>query len=258
MKLKNIFKVFESKSKSEEDLNKVKSISLSENTWEIEYKLLQSQINPHFLYNTLDSIRSEALKHNENEIASMIERLSRFFRYSISSTGNFVKISEELNHINDYYYIQKFRFEERLEMVIKIDSEELKECYIPKMTLQPLIENAITHGLEKKLNPGLITIHIFGTKKKVYIQIEDNGVGIESELLKKINDKLISSDLKFDRISKNSGIALLNVNARLKMFFGKTYGIKVRSLVNVGTTMEIIVPRVSDNELAEYDFRLKL
>lgn len=258
MKLKNIFKVFESKSKSEEDLNKVKSISLSENTWEIEYKLLQSQINPHFLYNTLDSIRSEALKHNENEIASMIERLSRFFRYSISSTGNFVKISEELNHINDYYYIQKFRFEERLEMVIKIDSEELKECYIPKMTLQPLIENAITHGLEKKLSPGLIMIHIFGTKQKVYIQIEDNGVGIESELLKKINDKLISSDLKFDRISKNSGIALLNVNARLKMFFGKTYGIKVRSLVNVGTTMEIIVPRVSDNELAEYDFRLKL
>lgn len=258
MKLKNIFKYFASTPKSEDDFNKDTSISLSENTWEIEYKLLQSQINPHFLYNTLDSIRSEALKHNENEIASMIEKLSRFFRYSISSTGNFVKISEELSHINDYYYIQKFRFEERLNMVIKIDSEELKECYIPKMTLQPLIENAITHGLEKKLSPGLIMIHIFGTKQKVYIQIEDNGVGIESELLKKINEKLISSDIKFDRISKNSGIALLNVNARLKMFFGKTYGIKVRSLVNVGTTMEIIVPRVSDNELAGYDFRLKL
>lgn len=256
LNFKALLKCIKNASKKEEVIEK-RSIDISENSWEMEYKMLQSQINPHFLYNTLDSIRSEALKYKENEIASMIEKLSRFFRYSISSTGNFVKISEELNHINDYYYIQKFRFEERLNMEIKLDEEGLKECYIPKMTLQPLIENAITHGLEKKLTPGLIVIHIFGTKEKVYIQIEDNGVGIEADLLKNINERLASSDTKFDRLSKNSGIALLNVNARLKMFFGASYGIKVKSLVDVGTTMEIIVPRVSDKELLKYATGMK-
>ncbi len=256
MKLRKIIDCIKKSSVEDSNIESQK-LSPSENTWEIEYKMLQSQINPHFLYNTLDSIRSEALKYNENEIANMIEKLSRFFRYSISSTGDFVKISEELNHINDYYYIQKFRFEDRLNLEIEIEEEELKECYIPKMTLQPLIENAITHGLENKLSPGLITIHIFGTKEKVYIQIKDNGVGIETDLLRNINEKLSSSDIKFERLSRKSGIALLNVNARLKMFFGHDFGLNVKSLINIGTTMEIIVPRVSDKELIKYDNRLK-
>ena len=104
--------------------------------------------------------------------------------YGISSTGNFVKLSEELNHINDYYYIQKFRFEDRLSLEVKVISTDTLDCYIPKMTLQPILENAITHGLENKLTPGKIEIVISETEKKVYININDDGVGIPKEHLK--------------------------------------------------------------------------
>jgi len=224
-----------------------------EDVWELEYKMLQSQINPHFLYNTLDSIRSEALKSGETVIAGMVEKLSRFFRYSISSTGNFVKLSEELNHINDYYYIQKFRFEDRLSLEVKVISTDTLDCYIPKMTLQPILENAITHGLENKLTPGKIEIVISETEKKVYININDDGVGIPKEHLKIINDRLSSSELYFEKRSEKGGLALLNVNARLKLTFGQNYGIHVSSAVNVGTQMEIIIPRVTDKNLSAYD-----
>ena len=120
----------------------------------VEVSALQSQINPHFLYNTLDSIRSKALLDKQTEIAAMTEILSKFFRYCISNDESLVKIKEEINHIRDYYYIQKYRFEDRIDIEIVIEDDEIYELYIPKMTLQPLIENAMIHGLERLAHQG--------------------------------------------------------------------------------------------------------
>ena len=116
---------------------------------QMQYQALQSQINPHFLYNTLDSIRGEALMAGNENIASMTERLSRFFRYCISNKGNIATIRDEINNILDYFYIQEYRFGDKFHLEIEVD----EECYsykIPQMTLQPIVENAIFHGLERK------------------------------------------------------------------------------------------------------------
>jgi len=146
----------------------------------LELSVLQNQINPHFLYNTLDSIRSQALMNGQTEIAAMTERLSRFFRYCISNQEGLVKIQEELNHVYDYYFIQKYRFEDRFDMEIKTEDESIYDLYITKMTLQPLLENAISHGLERIISrKGLVTINLFMTDNTVIIKISDHGIGMK-------------------------------------------------------------------------------
>ena len=128
--------------------------------WQVELSFLQHQINPHFLYNTLDSIRSRALMDRQRKIARMTEILARFFRYCISRDDSMVRVGEELDHIRDYFYIQKFRFEDRFDMEIDVEREELLELFLPRMTIQPLVENAMIHGLEKVEHKGLIRMSL--------------------------------------------------------------------------------------------------
>ncbi len=219
----------------------------------MEYTTLQSQIDPHFLYNTLESIRSRALLDGNKEIASMTEILSKFFRYCISNGEKLIKIREEIDHIQDYYYIQKYRFEDKIDMEIKVEKEELLDGYIPKMTLQPLVENAMVHGLEQITGNGKITMILQQMGKKIVIYVEDNGAGMSVEQLNKLNDRmrqpLIDASLQK---GGHSGIALTNVNARIRIVCGEEYGIHYRSAEGRGTQAVLMFPYVDEFERVKY------
>lgn len=215
-----------------------------------EYLALQNQINPHFLYNTLEGIRSEALIEGVDSIANMTEALATFFRYTISNVDKLVTLEAEINNVKNYYKIQQFRFGEKLELNMDFqdeDSEDILQAKIPKLTLQPIFENAIFHGLERKLGKGILTLKVFATNKRLIIVISDNGVGIEEERVKELNQKLRGASLEYmkeDR--KRGGIALLNVNNRIKLIFGDEYGIYVYSKIGAGTDVEITMPLIRD------------
>lgn len=219
----------------------------------IDLYTLQGQINPHFLYNTLDSIRSKALLDGQGEIASMTEILSRFFRYCISNDESLVQIREEIGHVRDYYHIQKFRFEERFSMEIQAESEEIYNYFIPKMTLQPLVENAMIHGLEKVNRKGLLIIRLIATEKKILITVSDNGAGMDIFQLDKLNERMSQILISGSRKGGHNSIAITNVNARLKMTFGEEYGIHYRSMVNKGTDAVVTIPRIDNFMRIKYE-----
>lgn len=140
--------------------------------------MLQSQINPHFLYNTLECIRGQALLHNEEEIAQTAKALSLFFRYSISGKTSIVTIGEELDNIKNYIQIQRFRFSERFSVEIDVEDSSLTNVMIPKLTLQPILENSIIHGFSDIVSGGILTIRVKRVSQNVSIEISDNGKGM--------------------------------------------------------------------------------
>lgn len=209
--------------------------------------MLQNQINPHFLYNTLDSIRWHALHKHAPEVAKMLEILAAYFRYSIDMKDDVVTIYDELKNIKDYFSIQQYRFSDRLNLEIHYDTEDLLKASIPKMTLQPLIENAIFHGLERKAANGLITVKIFHTQHTLYIRVQDNGQGIPLEKLHSINEK-IENGLHVNKNSayqKSENLALWNINQRIRLFFGQDYGMHLYSAESEGTTVVISLPWIN-------------
>ncbi|MCI8512381.1 MAG: sensor histidine kinase [Lachnospiraceae bacterium] len=208
---------------------------------QIEYSALQSQINPHFLYNTLEAIRSQALFNKQAEIAAMTEKLGRFFRYCISNREDIVTIQDELDNIRDYFFIQQYRFENRFSFDV-LCSAPLDKA-IPKMTLQPIVENAIFHGLEQKRGRGAVTIQVIQTQCKFYITISDNGIGMSEEQVIRMNQKLQRLE-KQNKAAEayRKGIALTNVNNRIKLQFGEEYGLRVCSVEGQGTDVEVCIP----------------
>lgn len=212
----------------------------------IELSIFENQINPHFLYNTLDSIRGEALCNDQKDIALMIENLSRFFRYCISSKGRIVKLSEELNNVRDYFFIQKYRFGDRIEMDIEIENDDILEYYIPKITIQPVVENAIAHGIESSGRKGKVVIRLGATDSKIYIHIEDNGNGMSEAELVRLNDRLKNNLVEVSSNKKHSGIAIQNINSRIRICFGDEYGLHYRSIQGEGTDVTIVLPLVND------------
>lgn len=225
-------------------IKKIYSIRLSQK--EAELNALQNQINPHFLYNTLESIRGAALYHGINDIAAMSKALSLLFRYSISERV-LVSIKEELQHLENYIAIQNFRYENKFSMLLSIPSE-LLNYKILKLTLQPLIENSIKHGLEKKLGRGIIKIEILELDNNIKIQISDDGLGIPPKKLDELNRALANDKHPpiNDGDHTGTGIGVMNVNSRIKLYFGDQYGLKFRN-AHVGTTVEITLPAVREN-----------
>lgn len=165
-----------------------------------ELTALQSQINPHFLYNTLETIRGQALIDDNEEIAKMVEALSAFFRYSISRKGNLVTLRDELANIENYMLIQRYRFNNRFSMEVLIDEEdeEAFDFLIPRLIIQPVVENAIFHGLEEKLEGGKVTIDIIVTDKNLILMISDNGKGMDVDTLKELNARIQSNNVELD------------------------------------------------------------
>lgn len=214
-----------------------------------QYLALQNQINPHFLYNTLEGIRGETLNAGLENVAKMAEALATFFRYTISNVENLVTLEDELTNVNNYYIIQRYRFGERLSLNVECDTEneiEIMSYKLPKLTLQPIVENAIYHGIERKIGNGNVNIKIETTATRLIITISDNGIGITEDRLREINDKLNRTTLEYIKPDSetHSGIAAVNVNNRIKLLFGEEYGICMYSTSNVGTDVEITLPLI--------------
>ena len=207
--------------------------------------VLQSQINPHFLYNTLDSIRGQAIINGEKNIAAMLEALANFFRYSISRKENRVTFREEMVNMENYIKIQNYRFQGKF--IVEVDESakagDIQDCIVPKLMLQPIVENAILHGLEQK-KEGRVLIMADSTEDILLITVSDNGVGMSEEKLEQLNQAL-----EQEHLNKNSksthGIALPNVHSRIRNLFGEEYGITVYSTEGKGTDVEILLPRSS-------------
>jgi len=208
-------------------------------------KALQTQINPHFLYNTLDSIRGLAVKEGQIKISQMTKALSGIFKYSISKTEELTTIQEEIKNVENYMLIQQLRFDNRF--VLLKDFEEvgsLLEATLPKMTIQPIVENAVYHGLEPKIGKGMVKIKIYMTQKRLVISVNDDGVGIMPERLNEIYSSLSHKEEKQTCSADKTSIALKNVNERIKLFYGERYGLSIYSTLGVGTTVDIVLPLI--------------
>ncbi len=217
-----------------------------------QFLALQNQINPHFLYNTLEGIRSEALLAGLDSVATMTEALSTFFRYTISNVENLVSLQQELENTKNYFFIQQFRFGNRIKLHISFEGEqehEVLQYRIPKLTLQPIVENCIVHGLECKVGVGNLYIRVETSESRLFITVRDDGVGMQEDVLQQMQKKL--STRSFDYVKRDEhqgGIALVNVNNRIKLLFGEQYGLIVTSRVGVGTDVAISLPRSKGEE----------
>ena len=209
---------------------------------EAELNALQSQINPHFLYNTLDSIRGRLIGEGLREESQIVESLSNLFRYSISPKAVYNTLDQELENVENYMRIMRYRFGDRLRFIREIDESVpyIRHCELPKLTLQPIVENAILHGMEKRSDGGTITIRASITEAGLSICVEDNGVGMEPEVL----DRLAIKFREGAPVQQPSGggIALVNVHERIRMRYGENYGVAVYSDVGLGTQVNLLLP----------------
>jgi len=232
--------------------NKQDAIRMSKK--QAEYLALQNQINPHFLYNTLEAIRGDAICAGMESIAETTEALSTFFRYSITGVDKLVTLEEELDNVENYFKIQYYRFGEKLKLKMTYpDDEDVFQLEIPKLTIQPFVENAIFHGIEKKVDRGTVEVKIETTQQKVMVTISDNGVGMDEQKVEEINSYLIRAAANHigESSRQRGGIAMKNVNSRIKLLFGEEYGIQVYSTKNIGTDIKVILPRIQRGQYEE-------
>lgn len=204
---------------------------------ELELKQLQNQINPHFIYNTLESIHMMAEINDDTETSTMAEYFGTIIRYSMNRRVNTVKLKEELSIIDNYIYLQKMRFDS-LFTIENLVNEDVLECEIIKMIIQPLIENCIYHGLSECNGNGKIIIQGIKANNKLIITVSDNGIGIDEKRLTDLNDYIN------DRNQLFNGIALRNINKRLKLNYGEEYGLEITSIVGNGTSMILTLPYI--------------
>lgn len=202
-----------------------------------ELKALQSQINPHFLYNTLDSINWMVRMGRNDKVEEMIDALSTFFRISLSKGRHFISIREELIHVEKYIMIQKVRYERIMESEICVP-EELFGYDIIKMTLQPLVENALYHGIKEKGEGGVIRITAEGQGDNIVFCVSDTGLGMSKEKLEKLQ---IMMDQGIDHDPDAYGI--INVQKRIHMYFGTEYGLRFESEPGSGTSVYVTIPK---------------
>ena len=217
-----------------------------------ELKLLQEQINPHFLYNTLDTIVWLAEDGQDKEVVAMTTSLSEFFRTVLSGGRDYITIREEETHIHSYLSIQKFRYEDILDYEIAID-EDLYDYMILKLTLQPLVENALYHGIKNKRGKGKILIRGYGDGADVVFEVSDNGIGMTGEELCCLKQKIEEKSS-----NEKSGFGLINVEERIRMNYGYRYGLEFESEKGVGTKVTVRIPKKNqtpskENEPLSYE-----
>lgn len=205
---------------------------------DLEYQVLLNQVNPHFLYNTLNSVKWMATIQNASGIAEVVTSLAVLLKKISKVNTSFTSLREELSMLEDYFLIQKYRYGGIISLECKVESEDLYECLIPRFSLQPLVENAIFHGIEPKGEAGNIYIHVKPmTEMTVRIDITDDGVGMTED---KISAVLMGGEDTSSGFFKGIGIA--NVNRRLKYTYGPEYGLSITSEVGSYTTMTIMIP----------------
>ena len=201
-----------------------------------EFELLQAQINPHFLYNTLDTIVWLAEAGDQKRVVSMVGNLSDFFRTSLNQGKDIISIREELAHVRSYLEIQQVRYQDILRYEITVP-EDLYEYKIPKITIQPLVENALYHGIKNKRGQGTITVSGKRNENGFVLYVRDNGIGMTQERLKEVRAGIQKLSYTGKEI-----YGLYNVNERIRLNFGETYGISIESTYGEGTCVSISLP----------------
>ena len=204
-----------------------------------ELDALQSQINPHFLYNTLDSIMWMVESEQYEDAVAMVQALGKLFRISLSRGKNIITVGEELQHARSYLDIQKYRYKNKFISYFEID-EDIEKYKTIKLILQPLIENAIYYGMEYMDGDGEIYIRAYTRENDLYFEVEDNGLGMREEQVA----GLLTEEPKVR--SKGSGIGLRNVHQRIQLYFGETYGLQIESEPDEGTIIRIHLPKTED------------
>ncbi len=205
-----------------------------------ELKALQMQINPHFLYNTLDSIIWMAEGRKEQEVITMVSALARLFRLSLGKGKEIIEIGSEIEHVGHYLTIQKMRYKDKLDYEIAVDADILRYKTV-KIILQPLVENAIYHGIKNKSSPGKVTIRGGRKGQGIELSVHDDGIGMSLETLTRLSGEHHES-------KTGSGLGVRNVDERIKLYFGREYGLDFESAEDKGTTVYVRLPALEDVE----------
>ena len=212
-----------------------------------QLRALQNQINPHFLYNSLDAIRGMAIEQGNLEVSDSVATLSSMFKYAMDFHNSLVSVTSEVSQIERYLNMQSIRFPGRytFEQVYECEYSDLNEFTLPKFTLQPLVENAVVHGLRNTTSGGKVTLRFFKTQSEFCIVVSDNGEGIAEEYVVAMNrifSGADSSGADGQRDFGGNGIALPNVDARIKFYYGDGYGLYLASARGIGTDVEVRIP----------------
>ena len=209
-----------------------------------EYNALQAQINPHFLYNTLDTMSSIAQMRHCDEVSRLCQSLSNLFRYSLDMKNPFSTVAGELEHLKNYIYVMDVRMRDGVAYEFDIDSSVQKDT-VPRICMQPLVENALNHGLRNKRGEKKVFVRAKAEGCKMVICVEDNGVGIENA--DELNRQMEANDLQ--AVAQGNSIGLANINARVKMLYGDAYGIRVVSQPGAGTKVYLSIARLTMEEI---------
>lgn len=210
---------------------------------EAELRSLQAHIKPHFLYNTLDTISWMARKQKNNDVADLVSSLSKLFRIGLNKGNDIILLTEEMLHIESYLSIQKARYREKLNFSIEMD-HVVHNVKILKLILQPIVENAIYHGIKERRGPGNISIKVIEEQEQLVMIVKDDGKGITIEKLEELREKLNTLYDNTDKRGKelDFGYGMMNVQARIKLTYGEKYGLKIDSQLGEGTTITIYLP----------------
>ncbi|MEG0832722.1 MAG: histidine kinase, partial [Oscillospiraceae bacterium] len=209
-----------------------------------ELNALQAQINPHFLYNTLDIIVWMVENERPDNAVKLVTALARFFRISLSKGKNIIPVSDEIEHVRSYLTIQEMRYKDKFRYTIDVD-EQARNLSIIKLVLQPIVENAIYHSMDFMDGDGLISITARLNGEDLVLSVSDNGIGIPEDIVRRILTEQVSTG------NSGSGIGLKNVNERIKLYFGDSYGISIESEPDNGTCITIRLPQVPYGEMEE-------
>ncbi len=213
-----------------------------------QMRSLEAQIDSHFLYNTLESINSIAEIEGVEMISTMTMALGNMFRYSIKTKSELVTVMDELNHVKDYVTIQRIRFDNKFDLVIDIPTK-LHDYKILKLILQPLVENALYHGLQYCHKGNTITIKAYTKENTIFIEVSDNGTGMTKLQLKNLQD-LLNEEAKFTELGhrKSQSIGLKNIHSRIILYYGLGYGLSIHSEENIGTRVTIMLPIIHQED----------
>ncbi|MFC0296689.1 cache domain-containing sensor histidine kinase [Geobacillus jurassicus] len=215
--------------------------------WEAELRGWQAQIKPHFLYNTLDTIQWMARKKGADDVAELVNALARLFRIGLSQGKDMILLDEEVEHIKSYLRIQKVRYRDKLNYTFDIP-EHLRQFYVLKLLLQPIVENAIYHGIKQRRGPGHIWIQVREHDGVMYIRVKDDGIGMPRDRLEELRKGLaidFTSGDQEGRMKKVKGYGMVNVQARLQLTFGPSYRLHIDSEEGKGTTVTIVHPIIT-------------
>lgn len=224
----------------------------------IEFEMLASQINPHFLFNTLETIRMNASTHQDSDTAYIITQLGKMMRYSLQTRDMLVSLAQEMSYTKSYLEIQHFRYREKISYEILVgDGVEQESYYLLPLLIQPVVENAISHGISPLDGPGFLLIHIENTEDFLAIVIHDNGVGMEESVLEALRESIATPEPEVSEPSVPSDrhIGLRNVNSRIWLFYGREYGVDIESSPMEGTVVTLRLPLAENTSSGEEEKR---